>query len=209
MKALFTSTAVVAAAAFTGQVAAQDVVRDSSWTITYDDPSVTDSSLFLVVMKPGWHITTPSGSAVTLVQPDSAANGDYLFKSVIFTFNTDAQPFGPVFAHKGESDSPEFVSFLINNDGTFGLFHYAGAERHTLVPWTQSDVIVRQVDTGGSPVKNVMTVEVGADMVRFYINGSEVTQHDRGRGFDGGIGLRVGAGTNLHVSELTVAALGG
>ncbi len=100
------------------------------------------------------------------------------------------------------------MTFLINNDGTFGLFHYAGAERHTLVPWTKSDAIIRQVDTGGSPVKNVVTVLVGATTIRFYINGSEVTQHDRGRGFDGEIGLRVGAGTNLHVSELTVAALG-
>ena len=209
MKGSSTTAAIVAAATLAGPAAAQDLVRASSWTVTYDDPSVADSLLFLVVMKPGWHITTPAGSGVILTQPDSAADGNYLLKSVIFTFNTDAQPFGPVFAHKGESDSPEFVSFLINNDGTFGLFHYAGAERHTLVPWTQSDVIVRQVDAGGSPVKNVMTVEVGADMVRFYINGSEVTQHDRGRGFDGGIGLRVGAGTNLHVSELTVAALGG
>ena len=210
MKGSLTTAAIVAAAILAGPAAAQDLVRDSSWTVTYDDPSVADSLLFLVVMKPGWHITTPAGSGMTLTQPDSAAYGNYLLKSVIFTFNSDAQPFGPVFAHKGGNDSPtEFVSFLINNDGTFGLFHYAGAERHTLVPWTQSDVIVRQVDAGGSPVKNVMTVEVGADMVRFYINGSEVTQHDRGRGFDGGIGLRVGAGTNLHVSELTVAALEG
>ncbi len=210
MKGSSTSAAMVAAVILSGSASAQDVIRDSSWTVTYDDPFVADSSLFLVVMKPGWHITTPSGSAVTLIQPDSAAAGNYLLKSVIFTFNADAQPFGPVFAYQGENGSPtEFVSFLINNDGTFGLFHYAGAERHTLVPWTQSDVIVRQVDAGGSPVKNVMTVVVGADMVRFYINGSEVTQHARGRGFDGGIGLRVGAGTNLHVSELTVAALGG
>lgn len=203
------AAAILAAMATPDDIRAQDPARDSSWTVTFDDPSVADSSLFLVVMKPGWHITTPPGSAVTLMQPDSTADGNHRLKAVIFTFNPDAQPFGPVFAHKGENDSStEFVTFLINNDGTFGLFHYVGAERHILVPWTQSDAIVRQVDAGGSPVKNVMTVEVGADMVRFYINGSEVTQHDRGRGFDGGIGLRVGAGTNLHLSELTVTALG-
>ena len=209
MKAPLIPAAIVAAAILSGPAAAQDMVRDSSWTVTYDDPSVADSSLFLVVMKPGWHVTTPAGSGVTLTQPDSTATGNYLLKSVIFTFNTDAQPVGPVFARKGQNDSStEFVTFLINNDGTFGLFHYAGAERHTLVPWTKSDAIIRQVDTGGSPVKNVVTVLVGATTIRFYINGSEVTQHDRGRGFDGEIGLRVGAGTNLHVSELTVAALG-
>ena len=209
MKASLIPAAIVAAAILSGPAAAQDMVRDSSWTVTYDDPSVADSSLFLVVMKPGWHVTTPAGSGVTLTQPDSTATGNYLLKSVIFTFNTDAQPVGPVFARKGQNDSStEFMTFLINNDGTFGLFHYAGAERHTLVPWTQSDAIIRQVDTGGSPVKNVVTVLVGTTTIRFYVNGSEVTQHDRGRGFDGGIGLRVGAGTNLHVSELTVAALG-
>ncbi len=209
MKALFTSAAIVAAAILSGPAAAQDLVRDSSWTVTYDDPSVADSSLFLVVMRPGWHITTPSSSGVTLVQPDSAAAGNYLIKSVIFTFNPDAQPFGPVFAHKDENDLPtEFMTFLINNDGTFGLFHYAGAERHTIVPWTSSDAIVRQVDAGGAPVKNVVTVLVGSTTIMFYINGSEVTRQAREHDFDGGIGLRVEAGTNLHVSELTVAALG-
>ena len=209
MKALFTSTAIVAALALSGNAAAQDLARDSSWTITYDDPSVADSALFLVVMKPGWHITTPSSSGVTLVQSDSAAAGNYLLKSVIFTFNADAQPFGPVFAHKGENDSPtEFVTFLINNDGTFGLFHYAGSERHTIIPWTASDAIIRQIDDGGAPVKNVVTVLVGATSIRFYVNGSEVTQQAREHTFDGGIGFRVGAGTNLHLSELTVAALG-
>ncbi len=209
MKALFTSTAIVAALVLSANAAAQDRARDSSWTITYDDPSVADSALFLVVMKPGWHITTPSSSGVTLVQPDSAAAGNYLLKSVIFTFNADAQPFGPVFAHKGENDSPtEFVTFLINNDGTFGLFHYARTERHTIIPWTASDAIIRQIDDGGAPVKNVVTVLVGATSIRFYVNGSEVTRQARERDFDGGVGLRVGAGTNLHVSELTVAALG-
>ncbi len=209
MKGSLTSAAIIAAAILSGSASAQDLVRDASWTITYDDPSVADSSLFLVVMKPGWHITSPSSSGVTLVQPDSAAAGNYLLKSVIFTFNADAQPFGPVFAHKSENDSPtEFMTFLTNNDGTFGLFHYAGAERHTIIPWTASDAIIRQIDDGGAPVKNVVTVLVGATTIRFYINGSEVTRQAREHDFDGGVGLRVGAGTNLHVSELTVAALG-
>ena len=209
MKGSSVSAAIVAAAILSGSASAQDAVRDSSWTVTYDDPSVADSSLFLVVMKPGWHITTPMSSGMTLVQPDSVATGNYLLKSVIFTFNADAQPFGPVFAHKNENDSPtEFMSFLINNDGTFGLFHYAGSERHTIVPWTASDAIVRQVDTEGPPVKNVVIVLVGPTSIRFYINGREATQLAREHDFDGGIGLRVGAGTNLHVSELTVAALG-
>ncbi len=209
MKALFTSTAIVAALALSGHAAAQDLVRDSSWTITYDDTSVADSALFLVVMKPGWHITTPSSSAVTLVQPDSAAAGNYLLKSVIFTFNADAQPVGPVFAHRHDNGSPtEFMTFLINNDGTFGLFHYAGTERHTIIPWTASDAIIRQIDDGGAPVKNVVIVLVSPTSIRFYVNGSEVTRQAREHTFDGGIGLRVGAGTNLHLSELTVAALG-
>ena len=203
------AAALLAASATPDGIRAQEPERDSSWTVAYDDPSVADSSLFLVVMRPGWHITTPPSSGVTLVQSDSAATGNYLLKSVIFTFNADAQPFGPVFARKGENHSPtEFMTFLINNDGTFGLFHYAGAERHTIMPWTTSSAIIRQMDDGGSPVKNVVTVLVGATSIRFYINGSEVTRQAREHDFDGGIGLRVGANTNLHVSELTVAALG-
>jgi hypothetical protein len=88
------------------------------------------------------------------------------------------------------------------------LFHNAGAERHTIVPWTASDAIVRQLDTGGPPVKNVVTVLVGSSALQVYVNGIEVIQQAVEHDFDGGIGFRVGAGTNLHVSELTVAALG-
>lgn len=209
MKALFTTT-IVAAATLSGSAAAQDLVRDSSWIVAYDNPSVADSSLFLVTMNPGWHITTPNGSGVILTQPDSGAAGSFLLKSVIFTFNPDAKPFGPVFARRGNNGAPtEFVSVLLNNDGTVGLFHNAGTERHTIVPWTTSDAIARQVETGGGPVKNVVTVLVSHRTLRVYVNGREVIQQAVEHDFDGGIGLRVGAGTNLHVSELTVAALGG
>jgi hypothetical protein len=209
MKGSLTAAAIVAAAILAGPAAAQDLVRDSSWTVTYDDPSVADSSLFLVVMKPGWHITTPAGSGVTLSQSDSSATGNFLLKSVVFTFNADAKPFGPLFARRGDNGAPtEFVSVLLNNDGTVGLFHNAGPERHTIVSWTASDAIVRQVDTDGPPVKNVVTVLVSSSTLRVYVNGREVIQQAVQHDFDGGIGFRVGAGTNLHVSELTVAALG-
>jgi len=209
MKVPLIPAAIVAAAILSGPAAAQDMVRDSSWAVTYDDPSVADSSLFLVVMKPGWHMTTPAASGATLTQPDSTATGSFLLKSVIFTFNADAEPSGPVFARRGDGGAAtEFVSVLLNNDGTVGLFHNAGAERHTIVSWTASDAIVRQLDTGGPPVKNVVTVLVGSSTLQVYVNGIEVIQQAVEHDFDGGIGFRVGAGTNLHVSELTVAALG-
>jgi len=209
MNGSLTTVTITTAAILAGPATAQDLVRDSSWTVAYDTPSVADSSLFLVVMKPGWHITTPAGSGVTLSQPDSTAAGNFLLKSVIFTFNADAKPSGPVFARRaGNGAATEFVSVLLNNDGTVGLFHNAGTERHTIIPWTASDAIVRQVDSGGPPVKNVVTVLVSSSTLRVYVNGKEVIQQAVEHDFNGGIGLRVGAGTNLHVSELTVADLG-
>ena len=210
MKLPLICAAMVAATVPSAPAFAQELARDSSWTVTYDDPSVADSSLFLVVMKPGWHMTTPAGSGATLTQPDSNATGSFLLKSVIFTFNPDAKPFGPVFARRGDGGAAtEFISVLLNNDGTVGLFHNAGTERHTIIPWTASDAIVRQLNAGGRPVKNVVTVLVGSSTLRVYVNGTEVIQQAVEHDFDGGIGFRVGAGTNLHVSELTVAALGG
>ena len=198
--------AVIAA----GQASAQDRARDSSWVISFDDPSVVDSSLFLVVMRPGWHVTTPAESGVTLLQPDSVAGGSFVLKSVIFAFNADASPYGLVLGAKEEGASAqEYLTFLLNNDGTFGVFHRAGTEVHTTVPWTPSDAIVRKVESARGTAKNVVSVLAGADMVRFYINGTEVTRQARQwLNMDGTIGLRVEQGTNLHVSELTVAALG-
>lgn len=207
MKHTLTVLALMVGIVLPSSVAAQDSERDSSWTVVYDDPSVADSTLFLVVMRPGWHITTPAASGVTLTQPDSMATNDFVLKSVIFTFNADAGAFGPAFAGKTTEGTGEIVGFLVNNDGTFGLFHYAGVERHTIIPWTATDAIVRQTEAGGSPVKNVVTVLVG-DTLRFYINSTEVASMEREHSMDGGIGLRVDRGTNLHVSELTVAELG-
>jgi len=54
-----------------------------------------------------------------------------------------------------------------------------------------------------------VTVLVGSSTLRVYVNGIEVIQQAVEHDFDGGIGFRVGAGTNLHVPDLTVAALGG
>jgi hypothetical protein len=190
--------------------AAQGTERDSSWTVAWDDPTVADSSLFLVVMRPGWHVTTPVASGVTITQPDSVAGGSYLVKSVVFTFNADAGPMGLVLGADPTGSAPDdYVMFLLNNDGTFGVFHRGGSEEHTIVPWTHNEAVRRKLEGDGGPAKNVLSVLAGADSVRFYVNGVEVTHRARQQlDMDGTIGMRVEGGTNLHVSELTVASLG-
>jgi len=205
---LIAAAALVVAAP--ASLVGQQADRDASWVVYWDDPAVADTSLFLVVMRPGWHVTTPAASGVTLLQPDSVARGSFLLKAVVFTFNADAGPMGLVLAGRPGTDAlEEYLSFLVANDGTFALFHHAGTARHTIVPWTPSDAIVRKTAGSEGTAKNVLTVLADGEAVRFYLNGVEVNRRSAEQLQTAGIvGLRAGPGTNLHVSELTVAALG-
>ncbi len=63
---------------------------------------------------------------------------------------------------------------------------------------------------GGEQAENVLAVECGPETVDFYINGTKVTSVPRAQlDVDGIVGLRVNHSLNLHVSELSVAGMGG
>ncbi len=189
---------------FTAGLAAQELQRDSTWMVS----SATDDSLFFVVMRPGWHVTT--SSQTTLYQPDSTAAGNYVLKSVIYFFDETDQPYGVILGGQNMGgDSPSYLVFELRNDGWFAIRHRAGSEMHQLQEWTASDAIQRKTAESPGPVKNILAVFARGNEADFFINGTRVASIAAPYlDTEGVFGLEAGGGVNLHVGQLTVTSLG-
>ena len=182
---------------------AQDLERDTTWTVAFDNPAAEDTTLFFVDMPPGWHITT--GPATLLYQSDSVAAGRYLVKAVIFEFPGPAN-YGLAYSIDGGGGELDYWSFRLDGTGRFGVVHHAGVEQHQIVPWTPHAAITQAGEE--QPSKNILVLEAGTEDVVFYVNSTEVHRMPRGDlDLGGAFGLRVEDGTNLHVSQLTAVQL--
>jgi hypothetical protein len=79
----------------------------------------------------------------------------------------------------------------------------AGADTPTVIDWTDSAAI-KKPDASGK-MNNTLSIEVGADKVRFLVNGTEVTSVDAAKVDTAGTpGLRVNHNLNLHVEGFAV-----
>ena len=193
-----------AALLIAGPLAAQSA-RPEGWRWRFDRANAVDSTLSFVTMSPGWHITTgPSG---ILYNPANTARGNYRAEMRVFLFQPGdhAEGFGLFVGGQNlEAPSQSYTYFLVRKDGRFMIRQRTGATTRDVVPWTQHAAITAHPgDT--SNVRNDLAVEVGADSVRFSVNGTTVRTLARGAvPTDGQVGLRVNHGLNLHVSKLEI-----
>lgn len=183
---------------------AQELERPDDWKVRLDRAGASESDLYFVAMPPGWHITT--GPAGIFYDPARTATGTYRLSAEVHLFPGERLEGVGVFFGGRQLDGPDqaYTYFLIRKDGRFLVKTRHGGETEVVVPWTEHAAIVRH-DGGEDAVKNVLAVEVGSDEVRFYVNGERVTSIPRSElDCDGGVGLRVNHGLNVHVSTLTV-----
>ena len=168
-----------AALLIAGPLAAQSA-RPEGWRWRFDRANAVDSTLSFVTMSPGWHITTgPSG---ILYNPANSARGSYRAEMRVFLFQPGehAEGFG-LFVGGQNLDAPSqaYTYFLVRKDGRYTIKQRTGATTRDVVPWTQHAAItVHPGDT--SNVRNDLAVEVGADSVRFSVNGTTVRTLARG-----------------------------
>jgi hypothetical protein len=159
-------------------------------------------------MEPGWHVTT--GPAAIMWSPEYEASGAYRAEAKIHLMKPSehAEAFG-IFFGGSNLDAPtqDYMYFLIRQDGRYLVKHRAGEETHTIVPWTESDAVVKGSEEGS--VANVLAVEVSADELAFTINGQEVQRIPRPEyaQLDGIVGLRVNHRLDVNVESLAVDAL--
>lgn len=141
----------------------------------------------------GFHVIT--GPHVILWNAANTANGAYR-ASVTYTQSRAPdrlEGYGLLVGGR-DLDAPaqDYLYFLIRHDGRYMIRHRAGDEVHTLAEWTPADAIRTPGAEGGA--SNTLTIEAGANRVRFLINDAEVQAFDRVPmlNTDGIVGFRIG-----------------
>lgn len=198
---------LVAAILLPAAAPAQDMERPAGWVVRPDDPAAdADTTLRFVAMPPGWHVTT--GPPAILYDPAATAAGSFRVETETYRFPGDsAAGFGLFLGGRGlEGTDLDYVAFLVDRDGRFEIHHRGRTGIHPIAERAAHPAIVPW--TGGT-AKNVLTAEVRPDSVRFLVNGVEIAAYERQpyMDFDGIVGLRIGAGVNLHVTRLDVIPL--
>lgn len=195
-------------------LAAQEAefTRSAGWSLRADRASVDLSEVFFVDMPPGWHITTPQ--AVTVWRPDQSATGRYRAEMEVYLFDPEGrrEAFGMFIGGADlEGGAQRYLYFLLREGGEFTIKVRRGDEAPTLVPWTRTEAMISFAGRpdGEATALNLLAVDVGADNVRFLVNGTEVAELPRGDlPLDGIVGMRVNHRLNLHIGRLEVTPAG-
>ena len=199
------AVALTATAPVSEAQAGHNLERPAHWKVAH--PGTQDEvERPFVVMRPGWHVF--SGVGALLWDPGSFASGNYSVTSEMFLFPSTeiGTPYG-VFLGGGqlEGESSAYISFQIRNDRRYRVARHGGGRIDELVPWTEHADILSVEQSSGGPVENRISVDVRDGVVAFYINDAWVAELPRpGLPAEGTIGLAVGDGLSLHVTNLRI-----
>lgn len=188
----------------------QAVQRVGGWNVRLDHADGSAADLSVMEMEPGWHVT--SGPAAIYWKPESTGSGAYRIEMDVFLFDPQGrrEAFGLFLGGRDlESEAQRYVYFLIRDGGQFIVKERRGDEAPTLIDWTRHEAIRAYAERGGeASVRNVLTVEAGAETVRFLVNGTEVATLPRSElELDGIYGFRVNHALDLHIARLEVTPL--
>lgn len=185
-----------------------ELVHPEHWRVRPDRPEADASDVYFVEMPPGWHVTT--GPAVILWNPESEASGRFRVEAEIFSFDPEGrrEAFGLFLGGRNlDSSRPEYLYFLVREGGEFLVKRREGGRTHDIVAWTRHDAVHSWASrpSDQATARNVLTVDVDGEDLRFSVNGDEVARVPcAGLPVEGRVGLRVNHHLNLHVSRLEV-----
>jgi hypothetical protein len=204
----YLATALTALVVSHGIAAAQDAppegwrwVTDGAATVVGRlDPK--PGELTFVTMAPGWHLTT--GPAASLFEPTVSMRGRFAIESEAFLFpGTSAEGFGVFVGGRDLDGVARYLAFLIRRDGSAAVERREGGTTTLLKPWTRHTAIVAHAGDDKSTARNLLRIEAESASLVFLVNGAKVLEVPRtGDVADGVLGLRIGAGLNLHVTNL-------
>ena len=194
------------------QLAGKPVVRDvrvHGWIIRPDRDNTDMSLLSMNEMKPGWHIITGPVAAI-FYRPADTVSGNFTATLKINFFGQPGQHlegYGLIVGGKNlEAATQTYTYFLVRNDGTYLIKQRNGGGTKTILDWTPSQAIKKELKEGN--VLNVLRVEARKDDVKFFINDALVTTQPRSAvAVDGRAGFRINHFISAHVTELTIARL--
>jgi hypothetical protein len=179
----------------------------AGFVVRPDDPAQSMAEISFVTMRPGWHITT--GPSAILYDSALQATGSYRVDAETFLFDPGdrLEAYGVLIGGRELTGAGQsYTYFVIRHTGEYLVRRRQGDRMETLVEWTAHPAIMTWEGRGdGATAKNVLSIEVGASMVRFLANGKEVMSLPCTRvDTEGIVGLRVNHDVNLHVSSLVV-----
>jgi hypothetical protein len=182
----------------------------AGWAVRLDEKDrrryTADDTKF-EAMGTGWHIT--SGPAALYYNAAHTAPGDtYTVTATLIQTKAPAHPeaYGIFISARDLADSAkqDYAYFLVRGTGEYMVNHRAGMDVHKIVPWTAHPK-VNKSDAAGKAT-NTLEARVGADSVRFVVNGATVASipRDHYRNTSGIAGLRVNHNLDVHVSRFEV-----
>ena len=218
-RTLFMLTALAAAAPLLASSSAQAPAKDPTtavapapvpegWAVRMDDKDATKTAKF-VTMGPGYHVT--SGGAGIYYRPQEAQKGEF---TVSANFRQTAKNLGHgdhgeafgLFTGGRDLNDPAKQSYLyfeVRQDGMFLVNHRAGPDVHKLVEWTASPAIHKFDDMPNA--SNDLAIKVGADSIRFLVNGSQVHAVASSAYLAAGeTGFRINHNLDVHVAKFEV-----
>jgi hypothetical protein len=158
------------------------------------------------VMPIGGGIHFMTGPAGIYYKPTDKPSGTYEARATFTQMEPAAHPeaYG-LFIGGSDLDGAgqKYTYFLVRQDGKFMVKRRAGDATPTVADWTDNAAI-KKADASGK-MTNTLAIEVGKEMVRFLVNGTEVTAAAPAKLDTTGIaGLRINHNLNVHVEAFTV-----
>jgi hypothetical protein len=153
-------------------------------------------------MAPGWHITMGPGGV--LFPASDRAEGRFVLEGelIYFSDGRDGAEHGVIVGGSGlEGMHASWTAFVVNPEGKAAVMKHEHGATTMLLDWkTVAGANAR--DTTGF-ARNTVTVRAEPDSVRFMVNGARVGAWPRAAmNVDGSYGFRIGAGANLHITNL-------
>ena len=178
----------------------------SGWKGRLDSGDKSLAGVNVMAMGGGLHFMT--GPAGIYYKPADKMTGAYEAHATFTQMAPAAHPeaYGLIIGGADlEGVGQKYTYFIVRQDGKFMIKRRAGAATPTVMDWTDNAAI-KKPDGAGKMI-NTLAIDVGADKVRFLVNGTEVTSTDASKVDAAGIaGLRVNHNLNLHVEGFAAKA---
>lgn len=179
----------------------QELQPPPGWRVIRDSVAAPGDSVSLVMMPPGWHMTT--GAAALVFDPQRTAAGRFTIESQVFLFpSTRDEGYGLFLGGRNlGTDSASYLAVLLRADGAVAVQQHRRGVTTMLRDWARHDsVAIRKAD---EPVKNVLRLDISPRQLTVAVNRAEVAKLSiAANSADGQFGFSLGASTNVHVSAL-------
>lgn len=178
------------------------------WMMRFDRSNATPDMATFRTMDPGWHVTTGGRGAGIFWQPDMVATGPFRVASTIHLMKPaqHAEAFG-IFVGGQDLDAAtqRYVYFLVRQNGQYLIKRRNGDATENVVGWTAHDAV--PTASADASTRYDLAVDVGAETVRFLVNGTTVhTIPASELATDGVVGLRINHMLDTHVETLDLTA---